>query len=45
MYATWLQNPNDVHSSWASYFKQVQNNAPPGAAHQSPPAGVSKWIF
>ncbi|CAD5218540.1 unnamed protein product [Bursaphelenchus okinawaensis] len=38
MYESWRQDPNSVHSSWASYFRNVEAGAQPGQAFQSPPA-------
>lgn len=40
-----MQDPASVHSSWNAYFKQVENNVPPGAAFQSPPSLASSAVY
>ena len=40
-----MEDPTSVHSSWNAYFKQVQNNAPAGAAFQSPPDLASSAVY
>jgi 2-oxoglutarate dehydrogenase E1 component len=37
MYRAWRNDPNSVHLSWQTYFKNVANGAPPGQAYQAPP--------
>ncbi|KAJ8263575.1 hypothetical protein COCON_G00160320 [Conger conger] len=41
MYYAWLENPKSVHKSWDIFFRNANAGAPPGAAYQSPPLGVS----
>merc|ERR1711892_1455416 len=45
MYLSWMEDPKSVHASWASYFKQVQAGAAPGAAFQAPPALASSAVY
>eukprot|EP01113_Clastostelium_recurvatum_P005153 TRINITY_DN1229_c0_g1_i2.p1 TRINITY_DN1229_c0_g1~~TRINITY_DN1229_c0_g1_i2.p1 ORF type:complete len:1032 (+),score=379.58 TRINITY_DN1229_c0_g1_i2:101-3196(+) len=37
MFHTWKKNPQAVHSSWDTYFKNVERGAPAGEAYMSPP--------
>ncbi|PVU84748.1 hypothetical protein BB559_005143 [Furculomyces boomerangus] len=37
MYAAYLQDPQSVHVSWRSYFKNVDKGLSPGIAFTSPP--------
>jgi 2-oxoglutarate dehydrogenase E1 component len=45
MYLSWMEDPKSVHSSWASYFKQVSQNAPPGSAHTAPPGLENSAVY
>nr|CAD7569456.1 unnamed protein product [Timema californicum] len=38
MYNSWLKDPNSVHVSWATFFRNSSAGAPPGRAYQSPPS-------
>ncbi|XP_012538859.1 2-oxoglutarate dehydrogenase, mitochondrial isoform X3 [Monomorium pharaonis] len=38
MYNAWLQDPNSVHVSWDSYFRNSTAGASPGLAYQAPPS-------
>merc|ERR1712050_62357 len=44
MYSAWLEDPNSVHRSWAAYFSQVNNGAPPGSAYVPPPEYANSLI-
>lgn len=37
MYESWKKDPNSVHASWASFFHNMELNAPPGEAWTPPP--------
>lgn len=37
MYNAWLKDPNSVHKSWDTFFRNASANAEPGLAHQRPP--------
>ncbi|CAB4015929.1 2-oxoglutarate dehydrogenase-like, mitochondrial [Paramuricea clavata] len=41
MYRSWQKDPNSVHSSWQSYFKNIENGARPGEAYTPPPSLAS----
>ena len=45
MYEHWKKDPQSVHVSWDSFFRNVDSGMGPGIAFQkpgaSPPAGVS----
>jgi 2-oxoglutarate dehydrogenase E1 component len=45
MYDQWLKDPASVHSSWASYFKNVESGAPLGAGYAVPPTIASANLF
>ncbi|XP_018361635.1 PREDICTED: 2-oxoglutarate dehydrogenase, mitochondrial isoform X5 [Trachymyrmex cornetzi] len=38
MYNAWLQDPNSVHVSWDSFFRNSTAGAAPGFAYQAPPS-------
>ncbi|XP_077264055.1 oxoglutarate dehydrogenase Nc73EF isoform X5 [Temnothorax americanus] len=38
MYNAWLQDPNSVHVSWDSFFRNSTAGASPGFAYQAPPS-------
>ncbi|XP_074102446.1 oxoglutarate dehydrogenase Nc73EF isoform X1 [Cotesia typhae] len=38
MYNAWLQDPNSVHVSWDSFFRNSTAGATPGFAYQAPPS-------
>ncbi|XP_011169571.1 2-oxoglutarate dehydrogenase, mitochondrial isoform X6 [Solenopsis invicta] len=38
MYNAWLQDPNSVHISWDSFFRNSTAGASPGFAYQAPPS-------
>ncbi|BFZ17509.1 hypothetical protein BsWGS_20554 [Bradybaena similaris] len=38
MYEAWQRDPNSVHKSWDSYFRQTARGAPPGQAYTAPPS-------
>ncbi|XP_011300393.1 2-oxoglutarate dehydrogenase, mitochondrial-like isoform X2 [Fopius arisanus] len=38
MYNAWLRDPNSVHVSWDSFFRNSTAGAGPGLAYQSPPS-------
>merc|ERR1712178_656450 len=44
MYSAWMEDPNSVHRSWAAYFSQVNNGAPPGSAYVPPPEYANSLI-
>jgi len=37
MYRSWKHDPSSVHSSWASFFSNIEAGIPPGSAFQQPP--------
>lgn len=37
MYESWKVDPNSVHKSWDTFFRNTENGAVPGQAYQSPP--------
>ncbi|KAJ2099744.1 2-oxoglutarate dehydrogenase E1 component, partial [Coemansia sp. S100] len=41
MYEAYIKDPESVHASWRSYFKNVDNGMKPGQAFQSPPNLIS----
>ncbi|KAJ2581209.1 2-oxoglutarate dehydrogenase E1 component, partial [Coemansia sp. RSA 1836] len=41
MYEAYIRDPESVHASWRSYFKNVDRGLKPGQAFQSPPNLIS----
>lgn len=37
MFRSWSHDPSSVHSSWASYFKNIEAGVPSGQAFTAPP--------
>lgn len=37
MYSAWQEDPNSVHISWQTYFKNLDSGVQPAAAFQTPP--------
>jgi 2-oxoglutarate dehydrogenase E1 component len=37
MFESWQRDPNSVHKSWDSFFRQTARGAPPGQAYAPPP--------
>lgn len=43
MYESWKKDPNSVHVSWQSYFKNVTNGIGPGKAFAAPPTLIPDY--
>ncbi|KAK7482309.1 hypothetical protein BaRGS_00026437 [Batillaria attramentaria] len=44
MYLAWQSDPNSVHKSWDSFFRQTARGAPPGQAYTRPPSLTSSTV-